>query len=169
LTRPEPKVNALTVRFRVDFGNRSSVGIGKIELLEGIERTGSLSQAAREMHMSYRRAWLLLEDLNTSFDHRVARAKVGGRGGGGVVLTEFGSSLVAGYRRLDPACNPRQIVPGGLRQASQSERAQAAHPSHDQTKSVVTRTLRTLFTELRCSSLRRRSSRRRPVSWISHP
>ncbi|HXI76037.1 MAG TPA: LysR family transcriptional regulator [Steroidobacteraceae bacterium] len=106
MTRPEPKVNALTVRFRVDFGNRSSVGIGKIELLEGIERTGSLSQAAREMHMSYRRAWLLLEDLNTSFDHRVASASVGGRGGGGVVLTEFGSSLVAGYRRLESSLQP---------------------------------------------------------------
>ena len=101
MTRPEPKVNALTVRFRVDFGNRSSVGIGKIELLEGIERTGSLSQAAREMHMSYRRAWLLLEDLNTSFDHRVASASVGG-----VVLTEFGSSLVAGYRRLESSLQP---------------------------------------------------------------
>jgi len=96
----------LTVRFRVDFGNRSSVGIGKIELLEGIERTGSLSQAAREMHMSYRRAWLLLDDLNTSFDHRVARASVGGRGGGGVVLTEFGSGLVAGYRRLESSLQP---------------------------------------------------------------
>jgi molybdate transport system regulatory protein len=106
LTRPEPKADALTVRFRVDFGSRSSVGIGKIELLEGIERTGSLSQAAREMHMSYRRAWLLLDDLNTSFDHRVARASVGGRGGGGVILTEFGSSLVAGYRRLESSLQP---------------------------------------------------------------
>jgi molybdate transport system regulatory protein len=98
--------SALTVRFRVDFGNRSSVGIGKIELLEWIERTGSLSQAAREMGMSYRRAWLLLEDLNSSFDHRVASASVGGRGGGGVVLTEFGSRLVAGYRRLDSSLQP---------------------------------------------------------------
>jgi len=50
---------SLTVRFRVDFGSRCSVGVGKIELLEGIGRTGSLSQAAREMRMSYRRAWLL--------------------------------------------------------------------------------------------------------------
>ncbi len=98
--------HALTVRFRVDFGNRSSVGIGKIELLEGIERTGSLSQAAREMHMSYRRAWLLLEDLNTSFDHPVAHASVGGHGGGGVVLTEFGANLVASYRRLDSSLQP---------------------------------------------------------------
>src|SRR5258708_17070201 len=97
---------ALTVRFRVDFGNRCSVGIGKIELLEGMERTGSLSQAGREMRMSYRRAWLLLEDMNLSFDHPVAHASVGGRGGGGVVLTPFGSGLVAGYRRLESSLRP---------------------------------------------------------------
>jgi molybdate transport system regulatory protein len=81
--------NAPTVRFRVDFGNRCSIGIGKIELLEGIAPTGSISQAAREMRMSYRRAWLLLEDMNVSFDHPVARSSVGGRGGGGVVLTSI--------------------------------------------------------------------------------
>jgi molybdate transport system regulatory protein len=98
--------NAPTVRFRVDFGNRGSIGIGKIELLEGIARTGSISQAAREMRMSYRRAWLLLEDMNVSFDHPVARASVGGRGGGGVVLTAFGSGLVAGYRRLESSLQP---------------------------------------------------------------
>jgi molybdate transport system regulatory protein len=98
--------NAPTVRFRVDFGNRCSIGIGKIELLECIARTGSISQAAREMRMSYRRAWLLLEDMNVSFDHPVARASVGGRGGGGVVLTAFGSGLVAGYRRLESSLQP---------------------------------------------------------------
>ena len=94
------------VRFRVDFGNRCSVGSGKIELLEGIARTGSLSQAAREMHMSYRRAWLLLADLNISFDLPVAKASVGGRGGGGVVLTDFGADLVSGYRLLEGRFNP---------------------------------------------------------------
>ena len=95
--------NAPTVRFRVDFGNRCSIGIGKIELLEGIARTGSISQAAREMRMSYRRAWLL-------FDHPVARASVGGRGGGGVVLTAFGSGLVAGYRRLESSLQPLAVA-----------------------------------------------------------
>jgi molybdate transport system regulatory protein len=98
--------NVLTVRFRVDFGSRCSVGVGKIELLEGIVRTGSLSQAAREMRMSYRRAWLLLEDMNISFDRRVAHASIGGRGGGGVVLTVFGKRLVAGYRRLESSLQP---------------------------------------------------------------
>jgi molybdate transport system regulatory protein len=96
----------LTVRFRVDFANRRSVGIGKIELLEGIARTGSLSQAAREMRMSYRRAWLLLADLNACFDSPVARTSTGGRGGGGAVLTPFGTELVAGYRELESSLRP---------------------------------------------------------------
>jgi len=97
---------SLTVRFRVDFGSRCSVGLGKVELLEGIARTGSLSQAAREMRMSYRRAWLLLEDMNITFDHPVAHASVGGRGGGGVVLSPFGTRLVAGYRQLESSLQP---------------------------------------------------------------
>jgi molybdate transport system regulatory protein len=98
--------SGLKVRFRVDFGSRCSVGVGKVELLEGIARTGSLSQAAREMRMSYRRAWLLLEDVNLSFDHPVAHASIGGKGGGGVVLTSFGTRLVAGYRQLEAALQP---------------------------------------------------------------
>ncbi len=91
----------LTVRFRIDFGPQCSIGIGKIELLEGIARSGSLSQAARDMRMSYRRAWLLLADVNVSFDEPVALTSTGGRGGGGVVLTPFGERLVAGYRRVE--------------------------------------------------------------------
>ncbi|HWJ34636.1 MAG TPA: LysR family transcriptional regulator [Steroidobacteraceae bacterium] len=96
----------LTVRFRVDFGRQCSIGIGKIELLEGIARSGSLSEAARQMRMSYRRAWLLLADLNTSFDEAVARASTGGRGGGGAVLTPFGERLIAGYRKMESGLQP---------------------------------------------------------------
>jgi molybdate transport system regulatory protein len=96
----------LAVRFRVDFGSGCSIGIGKIELLEGISRSGSLSEAARQMRMSYRRAWLLLADLNASFDQSVARASTGGRGGGGAVLTPFGELLIAGYRKMEAALQP---------------------------------------------------------------
>ncbi len=56
------------VRFRVDFSPICSIGPGKIELLESIQRTGSLRQAARALGLSYRRAWLLLDDLNRSFN-----------------------------------------------------------------------------------------------------
>jgi molybdate transport system regulatory protein len=96
----------LAVRFRVDFGSGCSIGIGKIELLEGISRSGSLSEAARQMRMSYRRAWLLLADLNASFNQSVARASTGGRGGGGAVLTPFGELLIAGYRKMETGLHP---------------------------------------------------------------
>jgi molybdenum-dependent DNA-binding transcriptional regulator ModE len=68
------------VRFRIDFGCDAAVGPGKIALLEQIERGGSLSQAARELHMSYRRAWQLLASLNRCFLERVAVTAKGGRG-----------------------------------------------------------------------------------------
>jgi len=96
----------VAVRFRVDFGGGCSLGIGKIELLEGISRSGSLSAAARQMRMSYRRAWLLLADLNASFDQSVAQATTGGRGGGGAVLTPFGELLIARYRKMEAGVMP---------------------------------------------------------------
>jgi len=83
------------------------VGPGKIALLEHISSTGSLSEAARKLKMSYRRAWLLLEDLNTSFQQPVAQTSVGGRGGGGASLTQFGSDLVAAYRALEAQIRKR--------------------------------------------------------------
>jgi len=89
------------IRFRVDFHDRCSVGIGKVRLLEEIERTGSLSQAARDMAMSYRRAWLLIHSLNAGFDAPVVRATVGGRSGGGAKLTPFGRQLIEAYRKLE--------------------------------------------------------------------
>lgn len=87
-----------TVRFRVDLNPACSIGPGKIQLLESIARTGSLRQAASALKMSYRRAWLLLDEINQAFDERATLASVGGVGGGGVILTTFGSELVQRYR-----------------------------------------------------------------------
>ena len=86
------------VRFRVDFSEACSLGPGKVELLESIQKTGSLRQAAQALGMSYRRAWLLLDSLNRSFSESIIRASVGGAGGGGVVVTEFGADLIRHYR-----------------------------------------------------------------------
>jgi molybdate transport system regulatory protein len=93
----------LDIRLRIDFGSASSLGPGKVALLEHIERAGSLSQAARELGLSYRRAWQLLDDLNRSFRDPVASASVGGVGGGGVQLTAFAKELIAAYRRVESA------------------------------------------------------------------
>lgn len=92
-----------TVRFRVDFTTGCSIGPGKVALLEGIARTGSLRQAARELGMSYRRAWLLLDQINQSFNTPSATATVGGAGGGGATLTPFGEELIERYRALERA------------------------------------------------------------------
>jgi molybdate transport system regulatory protein len=89
------------IRFRIDFAEDSNIGPGKIGLLEGIHSAGSLSAAARNLGLSYRRAWLLLDSLNGSFDQLVSINTTGGPGGGGVVVTEFGLSLILRYRELE--------------------------------------------------------------------
>ena len=89
------------VRLRIDLGPGISIGPGKIALLEQIERGGSLSQAARVLKMSYRRAWLLLDDLNHGLAEPVTTASVGGSGGGGAQLTDFGRRVIAAYREVE--------------------------------------------------------------------
>jgi molybdate transport system regulatory protein len=91
----------MEIRLRVDFGPTASIGPGKVALLEHIDRVGSISQAARELGLSYRRAWLLLDDLNHSFSEPVASASVGGVGGGGVQLTAFAKDLIKAYRDVE--------------------------------------------------------------------
>jgi len=92
---------APVVRFRIDFAKNSSVGPGKIRLLEAIRDSGSLSQGARNMGMSYRYAWLLVESLKQSFREPVTVASTGGKDGGGMQVTEFGDALIKKYRELE--------------------------------------------------------------------
>ena len=89
------------VRIRVDLAPGCSVGPGKVLLLEAIEREGSLTLAARGLEMSYRRAWMLLDDLNRSFATPMVETAVGGSGGGGANLTEAGYALVRLFRALE--------------------------------------------------------------------
>jgi molybdate transport system regulatory protein len=89
----------LTVR--VDFGADRALGPGKIRLLEAIHKSGSISQAGRSLGMSYRRAWLLVEDLNRCFRDGVVAKKPGGVQGGGAALTPFGRVLIERYRCIE--------------------------------------------------------------------
>jgi molybdate transport system regulatory protein len=93
------------IRFRIDFAENSNLGPGKIALLEGIKTYRSVSEAARRMGISYRRAWLLLDSLNKSFDIPVTVNSVGGRGGGGAEITPFGSLLLERYREVERKLN----------------------------------------------------------------
>jgi molybdate transport system regulatory protein len=92
---------AARVVIRLDLATQARVGPGKVALLEQIGATGSISAAGRALGMSYRRAWLLVEELNRMFKEPVVSAHPGGAGGGGAVLTAFGERLVAGYRSIE--------------------------------------------------------------------
>lgn len=98
---PKPKRSARPCpQLRVTVGGLV-LGPGKIDLIEAIDRTGSISAAGRDMGMSYRRAWLLADTLNRMFHEPVIKPAVGGVRGGGAQLTEFGRRLAAAYRRAE--------------------------------------------------------------------
>jgi molybdate transport system regulatory protein len=86
---------------RLDLGPEQAIGPGKIRLLEAVRDTGSISEAGRSLSMSYRRAWLLVDDMNRCFRDPVVTTKLGGRRGGGAVLTAFGRRLVESYREIE--------------------------------------------------------------------
>ena len=88
-------------RLRVLLGSAIAIGPGKADLLDAIARTGSISGAAREMGMSYRRAWLLVETMNQCFRKPLVEAARGGPGGGGARLTELGREALARYRDME--------------------------------------------------------------------
>ena len=90
---------SLSVRIDIDAGGR--IGPGKIELLETIHRSGSISAAGRAMEMSYKRAWDLVDEINRICRQAAVERQTGGKNGGGAVLTPFGLSLVARYRRIE--------------------------------------------------------------------
>lgn len=88
-------------RLRVLLGASIAIGPGRAELLEAIGRSGSISAAAREMGMSYRRAWLLVEAVNAAFVTPLVFTATGGSGGGGAQLTDFGIDVLQRYRRME--------------------------------------------------------------------
>jgi molybdate transport system regulatory protein len=89
------------IRIRIDFSDNVNLGPGKIALLEAIKTTGSISDAARALGMSYRRAWMLINSLKQGFSEAVTLSATGGKGGGGARVTAFGASLIKQFRLLE--------------------------------------------------------------------
>jgi molybdate transport system regulatory protein len=90
---------SLSIRIDLDTGGR--IGPGKIQLLENIHSCGSIMAAGRAMNMSYRRAWGLVDEINRICNRTAVQRWEGGKGGGGAMLTPFGESLVARYRKIE--------------------------------------------------------------------
>lgn len=95
------RLAALTIR--VDFGAHGFLGPGKITLMELISKHGSISAAGKEMGMSYRRAWLLVDEINRIFREPLVEKQMGGSGGGGARLTRLGRDVVGRYRAIEGA------------------------------------------------------------------
>lgn len=94
---------SLSVRMDLSSGRR--IGPGKVELLEQIAAFGSIAGGARRMHMSYKRAWELINDMNETFGAPVITAAAGGRRGGGAQLTPLGLAVVSRFRAIERAAN----------------------------------------------------------------
>ena len=96
MTQPLPNL-----RIRIVFGDDAMLGPGKADLLEHIRETGSIAAAGRSMSMSYKRAWLLVEEMNAVFQAPLVASSRGGAKGGGAYLTETGKAVLAQYRALE--------------------------------------------------------------------
>ena len=88
------------ISISIVFESGARIGPGKAKLLESIRDTGSISAAARDMGMDYKRAWTLLDSMNQAFTEPVVSAAPGGARGGGATLTAFGEEVLERYRRI---------------------------------------------------------------------
>lgn len=90
----------LRLRCWIDIDGERFFGPGRAELLELIEEFGSISVAARKMGMSYKKAWAMIDEMNTRSSRPYVVAQKGGEKGGGTQLTEAGKKMVTAYRKL---------------------------------------------------------------------
>ncbi len=82
-------------------GDAIALGPGKVALLEAIERMGSISQAAREIKLSYKRAWDMVDTMNQCFKEPLVLSSTGGKGGGGAQLTPLGIKMILLFRSME--------------------------------------------------------------------
>ena len=97
------KVGALKMKLQLACGDAYALGPGKADLLDAIRRDGSISAAGRALGMSYRRAWLLVDEMNRCFAEPLVETLRGGGRERGARLTAAGASMLAAYRELEAA------------------------------------------------------------------
>lgn len=96
-----PQVGPLKIKVQMICGDDLAMGPGKADLLEAIDREGSISAAGRSLGMSYRRAWLLTDTMNRCWREPLVEATAGGGKARGARLTPLGRDVVAAYRLLE--------------------------------------------------------------------
>ena len=91
----------IEVRVWIEETEGPFIGIGKIWLLENIQKTGSITNAAKEMKMAYRQAWQLVQEMNQRAETPLVEKLLGGKGGGGARLTEAGEKAIATFYEIE--------------------------------------------------------------------
>tara|TARA_B110000211_G_C13990701_1_gene513849 strand:+ start:321 stop:659 length:339 start_codon:yes stop_codon:yes gene_type:complete len=91
-------------RIWIETNNNVLLGEGRVQLLKEIEKTGSLSKAAKELKMSYKKAWTMVDSINKSAKEEVITKVVGGQGGGGAKITTYGKKLMAIFDDINSNC-----------------------------------------------------------------
>lgn len=94
-------MSSVKLTIRLPFNGDTALGPGKVDLLEAIDQTGSISAAAKSMHMSYKRAWDLVNVMNTSFKQPLVTTATGGKHGGGAQVSDFGCEVIRTYRTME--------------------------------------------------------------------
>ncbi|MBZ4037244.1 LysR family transcriptional regulator [Flavobacterium sp. 17A] len=97
----ENKKYKVEVRVWIEGTDGAFLGIGKIWLLENIQKTGSITNAAKEMKMAYRQAWQLVQEMNERAESPLVEKLLGGKGGGGARLTEAGERAIAVFYEVE--------------------------------------------------------------------
>ena len=91
------------MRLRVYRGREAALGPGRTELLARVNETASIAQAARDMGMSYMKAWKLVQSMNGCFRGPLMEVQRGGKAGGAACLTPLGRGTLELYRRMEAA------------------------------------------------------------------
>lgn len=95
-------MNSYHIKSRIWIGSEKGMllGEGRIALLREIEQHGSISKAAKAMDMSYKKAWRLVDEMNRNAQEPLVQQKIGGKGGGGTVLSTAGEKAIRVYTEL---------------------------------------------------------------------
>ncbi|MEE9362299.1 MAG: winged helix-turn-helix domain-containing protein [Cellulophaga sp.] len=91
-------------RIWIEVGDNVLLGDGRVQLLKAIIETGSLSKAAKSLEMSYKKAWKLIDAVNKSAETPVVSMSIGGKNGGGAIVTDYGKELITAFETINKNC-----------------------------------------------------------------
>lgn len=91
-------------RLWIEVNNNVLLGEGRVKLLKSIQETGSLSKAAKDQKMSYKKAWTMIDSVNKSAKEPIVQTAIGGQGGGGATITPYGLELIKAFEKMNKNC-----------------------------------------------------------------